>query len=88
MSLRLTKSTQYIVDLKRFTENVHRITNPKLKTEVERLMKEFKHQASLIDNEHETLSRGYPDPSKTKEYVTKLAKVRKRLYQIFNDLDK
>jgi len=87
MPLQLTKTKNYITDLKIFNETVTRISNPKLKTEVEKLIKEYKHQATLIDNEHATLEKGYPDPSKSRDFVSRLAEVRKRLYKIVNDLN-
>jgi len=87
MPLHLSKTKSYIADLKVFNESLNRITNPKLKTETEKLIKDFKHQVSLIDNEHTELGKGYPNPSKSKDFVSRLAEVRKRLYKIVDDLD-
>jgi len=86
--LQLSKSKKYISDLEYFNKCKDLIPSPKLKTEFEKLLKEFKHQASLIDGEHSTYNKGYPNPGKSKEYVTKLTETRKRMYKIVSGLDK
>lgn len=87
MSFYITRSKNYLEDLEKFSSNKDRI-NPKLRSQYENLIKKFKNTATIIDNEHSSSNKEFSPLLKSRESVTELAEVRKRLYKMINDLDK
>jgi len=84
-NLKLDVDPKYQKDLNDFNKALD-LASTKLRPTLEALIKEFKNQTSLINEEHASYT-GYINPKKTRESIDRLARVRWQLYQILKDLN-
>jgi hypothetical protein len=85
-NLKFSELPKFQKDLKYFTQELSLVSNPALKEECNKLLKELASEAAQIDAGHDPANNGYIDPRSLHENRIRIIEIRKRLTTIVNDL--
>ena len=81
----LHDSPRFKDDVLRYKKAINSITNTKAKLNAEKLLKDFLHQATLIDEAHSFKNLGFMDPKSVNENSDVLLQLKGKLEKFVSD---
>jgi hypothetical protein len=86
--MQLSKSKQFLAEYTMFSDKISKITDQKIKSEMEMLVKQLVREVQSIDMLHKELVGGGKMPSKSGESKESLISIRKKIVSKLEEYEK